>query len=74
MHGRMFDPASKKGKAKIIMWAEICEEVKKNSICQEATLAASNVSNSVSKTGLHRTLGFHKMEVKIRVLQAYSTT
>lgn len=57
-----------------MMWAEICEVVNKNSIRQEAALAISNVSNTVFQMVLHRTLGFHKVEVKIWVLQAYSIT
>jgi hypothetical protein len=56
------------------MWAEICEVVNKNFIRQEAILAVSNVSSTVSQMVLHRTLGFHKVEVKIRGLQAYSMT
>jgi len=56
------------------MCAEICEVVNKNSICQKAALAISNVSSTVSQMVLHRTLGFHSVEVKLRVLQAYSIT
>jgi len=56
------------------MRAEICEVVNKNSIRQVAASATSNVSSTVSQMVLHRTLGFHKVQVKIRVLQAYSIT